>query len=496
MAVVGRPAGRVRLIETSPGHELPRVRNLVPSGDRRGGQDVRHHEPRRTAMVDREHDASPVRRHARVDGAPTVAPPHAFSVEPRRALLVSGQLEQVVEEEQVLVDVARAEDGGAVRHERGPRDGGGADHQVSLVLAAADDPSALVAHQRQRPQARRPVPVVRVQHEVARVLCPGVRGDPARVLAGVARVREADPLAQPSRADGRHLRAEGAPHGVDPGPVDLLVRAARCPADGAVDPVGDDLPRVVVDHRAQRLLAVRLDDVLKKERPINVPDVALRPPAGDGRELVDGRDVAFEHVGSHPHVPHRGPQASTARLAALFQDREPFEDPVRLHLVGGVGLAEDLVDEPRDALDVIGVQDVRVLVRDQLEIPVVHVAQRRHIVRRGYVQGDRVVRQRRGRTIGAIGLVGEDDLGLRVGRRWPADRGHQATVDGLGERRDVGGNLVLGRVVVDAEVPGLDRLPQQLRVVRRARVAHVDGQREDCEDERKKTEATEQAAPV
>ena len=59
---------------------------------------------------------------------------------------------------------------------------------------------------------------------------------------------------------------------------------------------------------------------------------------------------------------------------------------MRLHLVGRERLAEDLVDERRDALDVIGVEDVRVLVRDELEVPVVDVAERRHVVGRGDVQ--------------------------------------------------------------------------------------------------------------
>ena len=56
--------------------------------------------------------------------------------------------------------------------------------------------------------------------------------------------------------------------------------------------------------------------------------------------------------------------------------------------------------------DVIGVEDVRVLVRDELEVPVVVVAERREIVGRGHEEVNRVVGQRGRRAVGVVGVVG------------------------------------------------------------------------------------------
>ena len=89
-----------------------------------------------------------------------------------------------------------------------------------------------------------------------------------------------------------------------------------------------------------------------------------------------------------------------------------FEDPSRLHLVRRERLAEHRVDERGDAADVIGVEDVRVLVRDELEVPVVDVAERGHVLGRRDEQADRVVRQRGRRAVRALGSVDEQDLRL------------------------------------------------------------------------------------
>jgi len=144
---------------------------------------------------------------------------------------------------------------------------------------------------------------------------------------------------------------------------------------------------------------------------------------------------------------------------------------------------------------VIRVEDVRVLVGDELEVPVVHVAQRGHVVGRRDVELDGVERERRGRAVGAVGLIRQCNLGLLVRARRPAHDGHQAVEDRLGQRRHVLRDLVLRRVVVDAKVLGLDRLPQELRIVGRVRAAGRDAERED-EERDEETEATRQAATV
>ena len=71
----------------------------------------------------------------------------------------------------------------------------------------------------------------------------------------------------------------------------------------------------------------------------------------------------------------------------------------------------------------IGVQDVGVLVGDELEVPVLGVAQRGQIVRRGDVQADRVVRERAGGAVRGVGLIGEEELAGELVAEppaWPA----------------------------------------------------------------------------
>ena len=267
--------------------------------------------------------------------------------------------------------------------------------------------------QRQRPVPRRRVPVVDVVEQVARVLGPRVRRDPPRVLVRVARVRQAHALAQAARADGLGLRAEARASSSRPTTTysSSYVRPVARRIERLMR-VRDDLPRVVVDHRADRLLAVRLGDPLHEERAVEVPDVALRPAA---RRCSRTRRASRRC----PRARRRASTCSTSTTAGARRSSRvlssktasPSSSQCGCDLVGGERLAEDAVDERRDALDVIGVQDVRVLVRDELEVPVVDVAERRHVVGRGDVERDGVVRQRGRRAVGAVGLVGEDDLG-------------------------------------------------------------------------------------
>ena len=109
-------------------------------------------------------------------------------------------------------------------------------------------------------------------------------------------------------------------------------------------------------------------------------------------------------------------------------------------------------------------EDVRVLVRDELEVPVVDVAERGHIVGRGDVETHGVERKGRGGTVGGVGLVREDDLGALARR--PADRGDETPVDGLCQVPHPSRDLILGGVVGDAEVGRLRRAPLELGIVR------------------------------
>ena len=255
------------------------------------------------------------------------------------------------------------------------------------------------------------------------------------------------------------LRPELALQRVDPRRVQLLERAPRRAPQGAIDGERDHLPAVVVDERADRLLAVRLGDPAHEVRAVQVLQVPLRPAADRVRvrHHVERRDVVLEDVGAHPHVPHRRAEPSAARLGRLLVDREPLEQPPRRDLVRRELLADDEVRERGETARVIDVQDVRELVGDELEVPVVHVAERREVVRRGDVEGDRVVREHRRRAVGRVRLVGEDDLGP-LDRR-PADGGLEARVDVLAEVGDVLATGCFARVVRDAEVRRLDRVP-------------------------------------
>ena len=120
-------------------------------------------------MVRREHDAAAVGRHARIERAPAVAPPLATPIEPGRARLVRGQLEEVVEEEQVLVHVAaELKTAAAVGHERRRARPVVADHELAVLLARSDHAAVVVADERQRPLPRPALPVVDVIEDIAR----------------------------------------------------------------------------------------------------------------------------------------------------------------------------------------------------------------------------------------------------------------------------------------------------------------------------------------
>ena len=62
----------------------------------------------------------------------------------------------------------------------------------------------------------------------------------------------------------------------------------------------------------------------------------------------------------------------------------------------------------------IGVEDVRVLVRDELEIPIIHVAERRQIIGRRDVEANGVVRKRGRGAVRVVGGIGQQDFGAGV----------------------------------------------------------------------------------
>jgi hypothetical protein len=201
-------------------------------------------------------------------------------------------------------------------------------------------------------------------------------GNEARARHHFAVIGEPYPFAQPERFGLAHLLAVVLFEVGLPADVELLVRLPGGTADRAVDAPRDHLPAVVLRHRPERGVAVHVGDPGQEPRAVEVPDVALRPAAHEVRHLVETGEPLFEHVGAQVHVEDRRSVSPAARVLALLEHGEPLEDPAGLRLVGRPPLSHDAVEDRGDARDVVGVKDVRVLVRDELEVPVVVVAER------------------------------------------------------------------------------------------------------------------------
>ncbi len=106
------------------------------------------------------------------------------------------------------------------------------------------------------------------------------------------------------------------------------------------------------------------------------------------------------------------------------------------------------------------------LVRDELEVPIVVIAERRQIVGGGCKKADRVVGQRRGRPVGVIRVVGEDDLG-DFGHL-PAERLREPAVHSLRELGELLGDRLEASVIVNVKVRRLERPPLEIRIACRS----------------------------
>jgi len=121
---------------------------------------------------------------------------------------------------------------------------------------------------------------------------------------------------------------------------------------------------------------------------------------------------------------------------------------------------------------------MRVLVGDELVQPVVVVGQRGHVVGRGGVQPDGVVRQGAGVAVGEVRLVAEQNLDqlARPLVEVLAERG----VNVLGDEAGAARQRLEPAVEVDAKVRGLQRVPLQPRITRSGWA--------DAQDERQRDE--------
>jgi hypothetical protein len=297
-------------------------------------------------------------------------------------------------------------------------------------------------------------------------------------------LRQAPPFPYTARLRSLHLVGVVLREMRRPSLVELFVGSPGGAPDRSVDGPRDDLPAVVVDDGAERPLAVDVRDPAEKLRTVEVPNVSLRPAPHEVRHLIERRQAMLEHVGAQVHVEQRRAQAPAARVRRLFEHGEPLQDPLRLRAVGEPPFAGDAIDERGNATRAVGVNDVRVLVGDQLELPIVVVAERRQIFGRRHPHVNRVVGERVGVPVGVVGVIAQHDV-RDVVELVPQDR-CEPRVHPLGH----GGDLLRRRlepfVIVDAEVRRLDRPPLEIGITRRDREPRPPEHRHDerkCGDE-------------
>ncbi len=289
------------------------------------------------------------------------------------------------------------------------------------------------------------------------------RGNEARAGDPLSVPGQAGALTQAALGDLRELLAIVPAHPGDPAFVQLLVGAACAATDVAIDGVGEELIAGLGLDRGQDVEAVGFGEPPEEARAVQVPDVPLRPAAREVGHLIEAHDPVLEDVGAHVHLEHARADAAGAGATRLVEDGHAFEEPAGLGLVGDEGLADDPVDERGGAGHMVGVQNVRVLVADETEVPVVVIAQRGHVVRRGHEQPHRVVRHRGGRAVGFVGPVGDHHLGDLA--RLPAQLLRHASVQALEHVGDALGDGLAALVEVHAEVRRVDGEPRAIRIV-------------------------------
>ena len=189
----------------------------------------------------------------------------------------------------------------------------------------------------------------------------------------------------------------------------------------------------------------------------------MRPAVGADGELVEGLEVSPERIGAKIRIPGGGSQPPAASVQALFKHREPFKDEARLYLVGSPLLSNDGVDDRRDTRDLIGVENMRVLVCDEVLQPVVVLLQNREVVGRRDEELEGVERKGRGAAVGVVGAVAQNDL--RQLALTPAERDREALDGVFGDDRDAAREGFHCLIEMDAEVRRFEGAPLQASVL-------------------------------
>jgi hypothetical protein len=142
---------------------------------------------------------------------------------------------------------------------------------------------------------------------------------------------------------------------------------------------------------------------------------------------------------------------------------------------------DDAVPQRGEPADAHHVEDVRVLVREERAVPVVHFAKWRELVGRHGVEADEIVGERRRRAVRRVAVVGDHDVD-RVARIARELR-HELPVHVLGDSCDALGDAFFARVIMHAEVLGRLRTPLEARVSGGARGRRGEGAREEASDD-------------
>jgi hypothetical protein len=175
----------------------------------------------------------------------------------------------------------------------------------------------------------------------------------------------------------------------------------------AIETVGEELAAVLTPELREGFFAVAPRDHVEEARAVDIAKLPVRPAHRIVAQLCEGRNPAFERVHAQVHVEDRAAQAAAARAGGFLVRRKALDQPAGCDGVGGDRLAEDRVDQRRDAANLIEVQDVCVLVCDERTDPVVVVADGGEVAGGRREQLDLVSGYDTGAAVGLVGLVGQ-----------------------------------------------------------------------------------------
>ncbi len=244
----------------------------------------------------------------------------------------------------------------------------------------------------------------------------------------------------------------------------------------AVNPLED--PRPGVRHAPRRGIGQRGDrrgaepvrEVLMESETVGVRAEASRPVQQPAVDAVDWRRQVPAGRLVDDCTKAAVMQSSLARNRAFFIRREAFDLPDRqIQIREDEGLAsEHGTQRARPALRSIEMRDVRELVGEHEPQPVVEVADELRPGRPRGVDHDRVVGHGRGRAVGLLGLIDENNMRQR--RRPDAQRLLQSPPGILGDDAESAGESIFALVEMDDEMRRAQRAKPERGIEQRGRL--------------------------